>query len=375
MVFDPRIPLIAGAGPTGLAACLFLRTHGIESRIIDQAPQPALTSRALAVNPRTLDLLEPTGVTARMLERGLKIRGVHFYRNGKTLTTLTLENIPHRFPFLLAFSQAATERLLTEALRALGAQVERGVRLTDCSQGHDGITATLESPSGPQTLNPAWLFAADGAHSLVRQRLNLGFDGSGFPEAWHLLDMPLQNAPDENAAHITFYDDGCFLFLIRVVEDAHPGMTKPLWRLIGNFPNLPERLNIAKPDGPAVWESQFHISHRIASRLRAGNTYLGGDAAHIHSPMGARGMNLGIEDAWSFAGLMKAGTPERYGEIRHAIDEGVVKRIEAFTALVRGQSMLTRMIRNHLLPYATHIPLLSRQILRMGSGLDHALRL
>lgn len=369
-------PLIAGAGPVGLAAGLFLAQQGVDMRIIDAAPSPSPYSRALAVNPRTLDLLESTGVTAQMLERGMPIQQVHFWRNDKKLATLDLSGIQHRYNFMLALSQAATENLLTEALRALGREVERGTRLTTCRQEHGRVEALLEMGGASYNVAPDWLLAADGARSVVREHLGISFDGTGFLEAWYLSDVPLATDLKFDAGHVWFFDEGGFVFLIPVIDDIHnPPSGDPIWRVLGNMPDMLSRLTRAKPSGIPVWESSFHVSHRIASMLNVGNAYLVGDAAHIHSPIGARGMNLGIEDAWGFAELHRIGRLDRYGKFRYEIDRRVVKSVEMLTTIARGQSLTTRLVRRNLLPLVPHIPFLFRQMASAANGLDHPLLL
>ena len=113
-------PLIVGAGPVGLAAALFLQREGLRPRIVETRTEAAPQSKALAVNPRVLDLLEPTGVTARMLELGSPVRGMQFHRNGKIVVGLKLDGIHPKYPFMLGLSQATTERLLAQAFLAAG---------------------------------------------------------------------------------------------------------------------------------------------------------------------------------------------------------------------------------------------------------------
>jgi 2-polyprenyl-6-methoxyphenol hydroxylase-like FAD-dependent oxidoreductase len=88
------------------------------------------------------------------------------------------------------------------------------------------------------------------------------------------------------------------------------------------------RLVEAEQAGQPVWESNFHISHRINATLAKGNVYFAGDAAHIHSPVGARGMNLGLENAWVFAYLVKTNQLHKYDRLRRPVDRQVVRRVE-----------------------------------------------
>lgn len=370
-------PLIVGAGPVGLAAALFLARNGMRVRIIDAAARPSKYSKALAVNPRTLELLEPTGITAEMLAMGRPIRGACFWSGGRMLAELLFEHLPHKYPFMLALSQAATVRLLESALNACGVHVEWGCRLVDCLNRNAGVEATLEGEGSRarQALPCRWLLAADGARSTVRKTLGISFEGSSFQKQWNLVDVPLETSLADDRAHVLFQEGGGFIFAIRVVDgpDRRNGPA-PLWRLMGNVPDLAGRME-GHAVGPPVWESSFHISHRIAGRLQEGRVFFAGDAAHIHSPVGARGMNLGIEDAWVFAQLADRNQLDRYSELRRPVDAAVVRRVDRLSRLARGESIASRTLRSTLLPILTRLPASRKRLLATVSGLDHSLNL
>ncbi len=364
-------PLIVGAGPVGLAAALFLARHGIRIRLIDKSAERSVASRALAVNPRTLRLLEPTGVTAKMLARGQRITEARLTRNDEVIARIALSGLGGDYPFMLALSQATSEALLAEALAEMGGEIERGVELVGCAE-HEVMDVTLAVKGETEIVKPAWILGADGAHSVVRQCLHIGFPGNTLAQPWSLMDVPLDGDIDPAAAHIRLFDDGGFLFLVRAVADARTEKPPYLWRVIGNSPDLFARLTDARPAGPAVWSSSFHIAHRIADHLCRGQAYLAGDAAHIHSPIGARGMNLGIEDAWVFAELAAHDRLAQYGHLRRHVDQEVVHRVEALTTLVLGRQPWLRGIRDLVLPAILNLPLRA-QVLRTLAGLDHKL--
>jgi 2-polyprenyl-6-methoxyphenol hydroxylase-like FAD-dependent oxidoreductase len=140
---------------------------------------------------------------------------------------------------------------------------------------------------------------------------------------------------------------------------------------MGNVPGPVERLMLARPAGAPLWVSSFHISHRINARLQENNIYFAGDAAHVHSPIGARGMNLGIEDAWVFSELIRRRAASRYGELRKKIDERVVKRIELLSRVARGESVLSRFVRSVILPHSVDIGSVHDRFVATVTGLDH----
>lgn len=372
----PQRPLIVGAGPVGLAAALFLQRQGLQPRIVESRTEPAHQSKALAVNPRTLLLLEPTGVAARMLEIGKPVRGMQMHRDGRTVVDLALADLPTQYPYMLGLSQATTERLLAQAFIAAGGSIERGVEMTACRNVADGVEVELQTlaTGALETVQSPWLLAADGARSVARRQLGVDFPGSTFPGEWYLADAPLRTSLSPEVAHILFCKNGGFLFLMPVYGDVEstPADGLLLWRVLGNRPNPLSQLEEAEVAGPVAWESNFRVSHRVNSTLAVGNIYFAGDAAHIHSPMGARGMNLGIEDAWVFANLVRTGRLDQYNQLRHPVDQRVVHEVEFFSRLIGGDALPFRFARRFVLPLLVRTPLQNR-IKRTVTGLDHPL--
>jgi 2-polyprenyl-6-methoxyphenol hydroxylase-like FAD-dependent oxidoreductase len=374
---DAGRPLIVGAGPVGTAAALFLSRAGIPTRIVDKSTRRGSESRALAVNPRTLEILEPTGVTSRILARGRRVHGARLWFEGRVLRELDIGRLGHEYGFLVALSQATTERLLEGALQEAGGSVERGALMTACRNTSDGVEVEIEHhESGTsETVRAPWILASDGAHSVARHQLGVDFPGSSFERRWNLADVPLRCPLSEDFAHIGLLDAG-FLFVMRVVGDEEPRGGDPLWRVLGNFEDPVARAEEtfhARATGPPLWQSGFHIAHRLGARMQVGNVYFAGDAAHIHSPVGARGMNLGIEDVWVFSRLVVAGRRQDYGRLRWPVDRRVVRNIELVSRFAKGESATARLVRVLAAGLVSRLPLARDQMLETVAGLDHPL--
>ncbi len=367
-------PLIVGAGPVGLAAALFLARRGIVPRVIEKRPHRSHESRALAVNPRTLDLLEQTGVTARMLELGAPMRGAQFWPCHDHHVEANFNELHARHPFMLALSQSVTERLLEEAFEAAGGRVERNRELVACESHDNSAHATIRDTDGTtEELDAPWLLAADGAHSTTRKSLDIDFPGAAMPHDWYLADLPLETTLAIDRAHGLFLEHGAFVFYIRVVTDARADHAPHVWRVISNRPITFDKLPHARAAGEPIWSSSFRVAHRLAATFRVGRAFLAGDAAHIHSPIGARGMNLGIEDAAVFAALIATDRVDEYESRRRPVDDAVVRRVRIISSLADADSAVLRIARRFAPQVFLNIAPVRRRIVRTVAGLDHPL--
>jgi 2-polyprenyl-6-methoxyphenol hydroxylase-like FAD-dependent oxidoreductase len=311
-----------------------------------------------------------------MLAIGLPAPAACFYRGERRFATISFAGIHPRYPFMLALSQATTEHLLTQALEAEGGHVERGVKMVACRNVADQAEATLEPTAGGprEVARCPWLLAADGTHSVARQQLGIDFVGSSLAQEWYLADVPLRTALAEDRAHAFFLAEGAFLFLIRVVDEAlkdRPG--EPIWRIITNRPEPLSHLILAEQAGLPLWASGFHIAHRINATLAAGHVYFAGDAGHIHSPLGARGMNLGLEDAWVFAELVRADRLSQYNQLRRPVDQRVVRQVKLLSQVASSATQFDRLVRTYVFPLVLKLPFLRARMVPTVTGLDHPL--
>jgi len=353
--------LVVGGGPTGLTAALEMARRGLPVHIIDDDFGPSPESRALAIHAPTLDMLEASGVTERLLAAGHKIRNIVVHEKGRIILALPLSDIPHRYNFILALPQSHTEQILTDALAETGVQLGYGTRLESFSCTGNGATATLVANARRQQVAAAAVIGADGAHSIVRKQAGISFDGESEPQQFGLADITLDVWPwPFDTAVAELLDDGVVGFI---------PMAEGFGRLISNR----EHALDATPHGASIsqvgWTSSFRVSYRQVETYQRDCVYLAGDAAHIHSPAGGMGMNLGMADAATLARLLAEGAEDQYTRLRHAAGQTVLKQTRGNTRAMTRRGPVTNFMIHHLAPLALSIGPLRRRALSGLAGL------
>jgi 2-polyprenyl-6-methoxyphenol hydroxylase-like FAD-dependent oxidoreductase len=376
-IADRRLVLIIGAGPTGLVLALWLTRFGIPVRIIDKTAEPGTTSRALAVQARTLESYQQIGLADAVIAGGVKIANINLWVKGALAARVPIRRIGEGlspYPFALIFPQDAHERLLIERLDGLGVKVERQTELLRFEQQEGGVRATLRRRDGNEEVcQAAYLAGCDGASSTVREALGVGFPGGTYTGLFYVADVEGTGPATNDELHAD-------------IEDADFVLVFPLkgagrLRLVGIVSDLPSRepgkLTFDDVKGKAIehlklgvvklnWFSTYRVHHRVANQFRLGRAFLLGDAGHIHSPVGGQGMNTGIGDAvnlaWKLAAVLKEGAPDNlldtYEPERIAFARRLVATTDRVFILAISRGSIARFVRTRIVPLL--VPVLFR---------------
>ena len=360
--------LIAGAGPTGLVLALWLTKLGARVRIVDRTAEPGTTSRALAIQARTLELYRQLDLADAVVERAHKVAGVNLWARGEKKARIDFERAGvglTPYPSLLIFPQDEHERLLIDRLAAVGIMVERRTELVGFSDKGDRVVASLRrADGGGETVEAAYIAGCDGAHSRVRETIGAGFPGGTYRQLFYVADVAASGPPIDGELHADL-DEADFLAIFPLKGQGRA-------RLIGTvrgeraergdelrFEDVSDRAirNLRVTIDRVNWFSTYHVHHRVAPRFREGRAFLLGDAAHIHSPAGGQGMNTGIGDAINLAWKLRAALDEpsdalldSYETERISFARQLVKTTDQAFTLVTADGAFANLIRVRVAP-------------------------
>ncbi|MGF1426165.1 FAD-dependent monooxygenase [Kitasatospora sp. LaBMicrA B282] len=389
--------LIVGAGPTGLALALDLARRGIPARLVERGTELFPGSRGKGLQPRTLEVLDDFGVLAEIRAVAGRYPPNLFWKDGEPQGTSRVYDETLKpceaepYPSTLMLPQWRTQQVLHGRLRELGGAVDFGRELVGLRQDADEVTA--EFAQGVP-VRARYLVAADGGRSTVRRLLGIAMTGQTVDPApmlvadvtvtgldrdhWHVFPPPGAGALDAGTAHA---GPGIGLLALCPL----PGGEQ--YQLVARFPEgtwpdpsiegirrlVADRTHLSATDVTDVrWASEFRPRAALADRFRAGRVLLAGDAAHVHSPAGAQGLNTSIQDAYNLGwklGAVLAGraadplldtyeqerrpTAARMLELSTQVHRGEVRRGRATQQLDLGyrESPLAVETRTRLAPH------------------------
>lgn len=352
--------VIIGAGPSGLSMAIFLHELGYKPRILDKKNKISKYSKALGVNPRTLEIMKPFGITTKFLSNGRRMNAVNLWKADKHIYRNDFTKINSEYPFMLIQPQKESEEILLEGVKSRNIEVEYNSEFLEFSKLESQYSVTLKNK---EILKERfeYIIGADGGKSQVRKQLGIEYKGYQYDEEWELYDIELEMNVNSEEGHIRLFPEGGMI-MIRLVGNV--------WRIAGNIKSILNYLPISSVIGKVHWESKFRINHKVANSLTTENIALIGDAAHLHSPVGARGMNLGIEDAFICSNLIKENRLSEYTKIRVPYLNKTVSRINNITIGMAGESKMSRLLRNQIGNMKFLFPIIMPRVRRFILGVE-----
>jgi 2-polyprenyl-6-methoxyphenol hydroxylase-like FAD-dependent oxidoreductase len=342
---------------------------GIEVRIVDKAPKAGTTSRALGVHARTLEFYREAGLADRIVANGVKASAANLWVQGARAARVPLTSMGEgetEFPYVLMYPQDVHEAFLVEVLSQSGVAVERSTELIRFDQSEDRVWSVLRLPDGSEeTVETLFLAGCDGASSRVRQGLSDRFPGGTYEHLFYVADVEASGPAADGEVHIDLAQSE----FLGIFPLTRPGHVRVIGSVRDQLAKKGDALSFDDVRGDALkgmklevarenWFSTYHVHHRVAEHFRWNRAFLLGDAAHIHSPVGAQGMNTGIGDAvnlaWKFASVLSAGAAETlldsYEVERMAFARRLVATTDRVFTLATNRSRLAALIRTKVLP-------------------------
>lgn len=361
--------LIVGAGPTGLMLANQLARRGIRVLIIDRHGGPAVQTRALGVQARTLEIYQKLGIVDRALELGKPGFGANLWAQGRRIAHVPLSDTGSGltpYPYILILGQDDNERIMGARLADWGVSVQWNTELVGLAPKGEGVSATLKMANGTtRKISAAFIGGCDGAHSAVRELNGIGFPGAPYEHVFYVADVTMTGSMVPDEVNVYLWREGFHLLFPMRGQDH--------WRVVGILPEtLRGRDDVTFDDvvptihrqaeaglsfSGCTWFSTYRIHHRAAARFRDGRCFLLGDAAHIHSPVGAQGMNTGLQDAynlaWKLALVVKkraaASLLDSYEAERVPVAQRLLNTTDRGFRLVVSDSWLAGILRTKIL--------------------------
>jgi 2-polyprenyl-6-methoxyphenol hydroxylase-like FAD-dependent oxidoreductase len=344
-----------------------LSRFGVPCRIIDRAPVPATHSGAVAVQARTLELLEAARVTERLLMFAHPLRHVEIRAAGRPIAGVDFGEMPTPYPFVAAVGQETVERTMVVCLHEQGLLVERGLTVIAATQDAEGVDVELAGGDGIERIRCRYLAACDGAHSTIRHLLDIPFTGRAQPERFALADVRLETELPRDRLSLYVAPDGEAIALVPLGEG---------WRAIvetrgpraavlsaGGLQRALDAHDIPAAVTALDWAASYTVQQRKVDRYIVGRTFFLGDAAHVHTPLGGQGMNAGISDAvnlaWKLALVVNDGVDPKilatYHDEREKVARALLLATDYGNRLAFNTNTAVRALRNAVAPLATRL--------------------
>jgi 2-polyprenyl-6-methoxyphenol hydroxylase-like FAD-dependent oxidoreductase len=364
--------LVVGAGPTGLALAVQLIRNGIDFVIIDKTETITPYSKAIGVQARTLEIYDQIGLADAAVRQGTIGEKIRMFAGGELRAEFDFGNIGEGmspFPFVLMLEQSKNETLLYDYIRTSGQDVVWSTELENLKQDADGVTASVKHVDGTRDeINAKYMVGCDGPRSLTRHLLGLEFEGSTFERVFYVADAQIDWQMDHNALQICLAEESFVIFF--------PLKGDKRWRIVGTFPDefskdtdeilyeeieqrIKEQAEIELDIHDVEWFSTYKVHSRHVEKFSSGRCFLAGDSAHVHTPVGAQGMNTGIQDgynlAWKLAMTLRGEAGDKlldtYNDERLANAKNLLRTTDRMFHLAADDDWYIAFLRVHVLPF------------------------
>lgn len=371
--------LVVGAGPVGLAAAAYLAAHDVTVAVADRQPVGHNTSRAAVIHARTLEALDELGVTGRLTELAIRSDRFTIRDRDRQLVEIRFDDVPSRYRHLLLVPQSDTERVLLDRLTELGGTVLRPRTLAGLDQDDDTVLASF---TDGEPIRARYLLGADGAHSTVRDLAGIDFGTDRGGETFTLADVRVDGGLPADRPVLFFsaagllvsapLPDGSYRLVARVADPPERPGTEYVERLLRTRGPADTAIMVTE----VVWGSRFRVRHQVAGTFRRGRVLLAGDAAHVHSPAGGQGMNLGLRDAVAagreLVAVLRGASPAR---LDHYAAEQRARAVEVVAFAARLTRLATvgpalRPVRNLALRGLAQVPAFRHGLAKRLAGLS-----
>lgn len=348
--------LIIGAGPTGLSAAAELARFGFHPTLIDSRTTPYSNSRAVIVHSDVIRMLAPCGAAKGIFASAVNVPNVDVFRDGKHAARFKISALKDDNYRVFGIAQDVFEQHVIDALGRYGVTIRKGAECQAISQDADSVTVQING----ETEVFDYVIAADGVNSFVRNTLAIGFPGNFLPDKWSVADVNLKNIADPDHAKIYILPDG------HVATAVPIGATR--YRITSNKLDavhmLPSDIEVEKVNT----QGAFKVMVRQAERYSMGRIFLAGDAAHCHSPVDGRGLNMGVGDAVDLACRFEDNTLDGYHDHRHAEGRYIIKMSELTRAATTCKRRHKRVQTLIVLKLAHYLPFVNRFASRIATN-------
>jgi 3-(3-hydroxy-phenyl)propionate hydroxylase len=350
-----------------------LALAGVDVAIVERRPSQDLAGlRAGGLHPRTIEVLDQRGIADRFVSQGQMIRRAPFAD-----TALDISDLPTRHNYFLALWQTHIERILADWVGEFGVPIYRGHEVTGFAQDDTGVDVEL---SDGRSLRAKYLVGCDGGRSLIRKKAGIDFPGWDPSTSYLIAEVEMAEEPawgirrnEKGMNAMAKLEDGKGVRL--VVNEQHVGQRdEPTLRDVSEA--LTSVYGTDYGLRSATYISRFTDMARQAASCRDRRVLLAGDAAHVHSPKGGQGLNIGVQDAvnlgWKLAQVVHGTSPESlldtYHAERHPVGARVLRNTMALTAVDRGDDRSGAL--REMLTELLQMDEPRKQYFAMMSGLD-----